>query len=138
MYIEQTDLEEGMFPEVLKVVSRKPENIITAITEAMSEVASYLNARYKITDEYNRTGDQRNILVKKFVREIAIYNCYNISNPANMPESRENRYKSIISSLKDIQAERATIEGLDRLDSTTGTGSNYLRFGGNTKRNNSY
>ncbi|HNX65622.1 MAG TPA: DUF1320 family protein [Bacteroidales bacterium] len=138
MYLEQVDIEKGIYPEILQVLSRNPENISTAIKEAMSEAAAYLSARYDITAEYLKTGTNRNTLVMKVVRDIALYNCYNISNPINMPESREIKYKATISFLKDVQAERAAIEGLSRLDSSTATGSNYIRFGGNTKRKNSY
>ena len=138
MYLEQTDIEKGIYPEVLNVLSRNPENISNAIKEAMSEVSAYLSARYDITGEYAKSGTQRNTLIMKLVRDIALYNCYNISNPVNMPASRENRYKGVIAFLKDVQAERAGIDGMERLDSSTGTGSNYLKFGGNAKRKNSY
>lgn len=138
MYLEQVDIEKGIYPEVLNALSRNPENITTAIKEAMSEVAAYLTARYNIAGEYAKIGAQRNTLVMKIVRDVALYNCYNISNPVNMPESRSDRYKGVISFLKDVQAERASIDGLSRLDSSTSTGSNYIRFGGNVKRKNSY
>jgi phage gp36-like protein len=138
MYIEQADIEKGIYPEVLTVISRNPGNITTAIEEAMAEVRSYLTARYDMDAEYARTGSSRHVLVVKLVRDIALYNCYNISNPVNMPESRVQKYKDCIVSLKDIQSERASIDGLTRLDGTPSTGSNYLKFGGNTKRKTSY
>ncbi len=138
MYLQQSDIEKGIYPEVLNVLSRNPENIANAIAEAMSEVASYLNSRYNIAEEYIKTGTSRNTMIIKLVRDIALYNCYNISNPVNMPESRVQKYKDTISYLKDVQAEKASIEGLIRLDSSSGTGSSYIRFGGNKKRNNSY
>jgi hypothetical protein len=138
MYLEQTDLEKGIYPEILNVLSRNPESIANAIMEAMAEVASYLQAKFDIASEYLLTGDQRNTLVKKMVRDVALYNCYNISNPVNMPESRTDRYKGVIAFLKDVQAERAGIDGLSRLEAESTSGSNYLKYGGNTKRKNSY
>lgn len=139
MYFEQTDLEKGVYPEVLNVISRNTENINTAITEAMSKVSSYLGARYNMRNEFSKTGGARNTLVLQMVRDIALYNCYCISNPVNMSETREQKYKDTISFLKDVQAERAQIDGLTRLSDASGTsGSNYLVFGGNVKRNNNY
>lgn len=138
MYIEQTDLEKGIFPEVLKVISRDPENIAQAIREAMEEVAAYLSSRFKIYEEYQLTGENRNILVVKMVREVALYNCYNIANPSTIPESKESRYKGVIAFLKDVQSERAGIDGLSRLDSSTATGSSFLKYGCNTRRKNSF
>ncbi|HPH85567.1 MAG TPA: DUF1320 family protein [Ferruginibacter sp.] len=140
MYLDQTDLEKGLYPEILNVLTRSnPDNISNAISEAIAEVNSYLGVRYNMQAEWNKSGSSRNVLVVKMVRDIALYNCYNISNPVNMPESRAQKYKDTISFLKDVQAERAQLDGLTRLsDASNTSGSNYLTFGGNTKRNNSY
>ncbi len=137
MYIEKTDIEKGMYPEVLAIISRADINIETAIAEAIEEVDSYLSVRYDTASEFSKTGSARNNLVVKMVRSIALYNIYNISNPVNMPESRSNDYKATLSQLKDIQAERAQIKGLARLTDTDGS-SNYLKFGGNAPRKNHY
>jgi len=140
MYLDQTDLEKGLYPEILNVLTRSnPDNISNAISEAIAEVNSYLGVRYNMQAEWNKSGSSRNVLVVKMVRDIALYNCYNISNPVNMPESRVQKYKDTISFLKDVQAERAQLDGLTRLsDASNISGSNYLTFGGNTKRKNSY
>ena len=54
-----------------------------------------------------------------------------------MPENRVTSYNNAIKFLKEVQAERASIDGLTRLTGTTGT-SSYVSFGGNRKRNNQY
>ena len=99
MYLEQTDIEKGIYPEILQVIARNPDNITNAIREAMAEVASYLQSRFNIADEFLKTGESRNTLVMRLVREVALYNCYTMSNPVNMPESRIERYKGTISFL---------------------------------------
>lgn len=137
MYLDVNDLKKGIHAEVLNVITRSNDNAAQAIAEAQAEVESYLAARYDIRSEWSRTGDQRCTMVVKLVRDIALYNCYNISNPVNMPESRRNSYKDAINYLKEVQAERASIDGLVRLTGTTGT-SSYVSFGGNSKRNNQY
>ncbi len=138
-YINQSDIEgAGMYPEILKTLSREPEYIITAIADAEAEVRAYLTARYEIDQELAKTGSSRNILVVKIVRDVAIYNIYNISNPVNMPESRVQNYKDKIAFLKEVQAERASIDGLTRKTNAETGGSNYLKFGGNTPRSNHY
>ncbi len=137
MYIDVEDLTKGIHAEVLSVISRSYENTRQAILEAQAEVESYLTARYDIRKEWNKSGDQRCTMVIKIVRDIAIYNCYNVSNPVNMPESRRNAYKDAVAYLKEVQAERASIDGLERLTGTTGI-SSYVSFGGNSKRNNQY
>jgi len=136
MYLELEDINKGIYPEVLTVLTRTEGNIETAIEEAIEEVKAYLTARYDTLTEFSKSGAGRNKLVVKLVREVALYNCYNISNPVNMPESRVLKYKDTIGFLKDVQSEKASIMGLTRLTDTTNGGSNYIRFGGNTKRNN--
>jgi len=140
MYIEQTDIEAGgLYPEILQVIARNPETITNAIKEAISEVSAYLRVRYDIDTELAKSGDQRNTLVLKMVRDIAVYNCFVGSNPVNMPEIRVLNYKSTISFLKDIQAEKANIPDLTRLSDAAGkTGSNSLIYGGLERRKNSY
>ena len=126
-----------MYGEILNVLTRNADNANKAISDAMAEVESYLCARYDMKAEFSKSGDQRAAMVVKIVRDIAIYNCYSISNPVNMPESRRNTYKDAIAYLKEVQAERASIDGLVRLGGTSGA-SSYVVFGGNKKRKNQY
>lgn len=136
-YLTIQDLSKGIHREILSVITRNEDNAMQAVTEAQAEVESYLTARYDIRSQWNQTGSNRNTMVVKLVRDIAIYNCYQISNPVNMPESRRDAYKDAVAFLKEVQAERASIDGLDRLTGTTGT-SSYVSFGGNKKRQNQY
>jgi len=136
MYLTNDDIQTGIYGEVLAVISRKPENITQAIKEAISEVRGYLTARYDMDTELAKMGNERNDLVYKFTRDIAIYNCFKISNPVNMPEIRVQTYKDTIRSLEGIQKERVNIDGLIRLSATTG--SNYIKFGSNRKKHNQY
>ena len=94
MYFTETDLKMGIYPEVLAVLTRTGDNVATAIDEAIEEVRSYLCARYNMDVEFSKSGVARSIRVVNLVREIAIYNCYKVSNPANMPEIRQTIYRS--------------------------------------------
>lgn len=135
MYLDINDLKYGIHGEMLNVITRYAENAEQAISEAQSEVESYLTARYDIRAEFAKTGSQRSPLVIRLVRDVALYNCFKISNPVNMPEVRRDAYRDTIAFLKDVQAERASIDALTRRTGTTGT-SSYVSFGGNRKRNN--
>ena len=86
--------------------------------------------------EFAKTGSGRDAMVKKLVSDIAIYYCYESSSPVNMPETRENAYKSAIEFLKSVQAEHAALPGLVRLNGSKG--SNYVKHGGNRKRRNKW
>ena len=137
MYLQPEDLERGVRGEILSVVTRSADNVRQAIAEAQAEVESYLTARYDIRAEFAKTGDSRLPMVVKLVRDIALYNCFNIANPVSMPENRVTAYNNAVKFLKEVQAERASIDGLTRLTGTTGT-SSYVSFGGNRKRKNQF
>lgn len=137
MYLQPEDLERGVRGEILSVVTRNADNVRQAIAEAQAEVESYLTARYDIRAEFAKTGDSRLPMVVKLVRDIALYNCFNIANPVSMPENRVTTYNNAVKFLKEVQAERASIDGLTRLTGTTGT-SSYVSFGGNRKRKNQF
>lgn len=137
MYLQPEDLEKGARSEHIAVVTRNTDNVQQAIAEAQAEVESYLTARYDIRAEFAKTGDSRLPMVVKLVRDIALYNCFNIANPVSMPENRVTSYNNAIKFLKDVQAERASIDGLVRLTGATG-GSSYVSFGGNRKRKNQF
>lgn len=136
MYLTTTDLEMGIQEEVLTVITRNRRKAEQAIADAIAEVRSYLCARYDMDLELAKTDGDRSPMVVKVARDIALYNCFNISNPVNMPESRREAYRDAVAYLKSVQAERASIEGLVRLNAATG--SSYVSYGGNPKKNFQY
>ncbi len=143
MYLSIDDLKKGIRGEVLNVVIREEENALQAIAEAQAEVESYLSARYDIATELAKQPNDtsRVTMVIKIVRDIALYNCHNISAPVNLPENRVKAYDDAIKFLRECQAEKASIPGLNRLrtgeDGTVS--SNYVYYSSsNPKRNHRY
>jgi phage gp36-like protein len=144
MYLSVNDLKKGIRGEALNAIARESENILQAIAEAQAEVEGYLSARYDIAAEFKKTPpedgapDTRITMVVKLVRDIAIYNCFNIANPSSVAPTRIDCYDRAVKFLRDCQAEKAAIPELKRLD-TDGSGtvsSSYIQYGGNKKRNN--
>ena len=78
MYLDIEELTRGIHAEVLGVITRSGDNARQAILEAQAEVESFLTARYDIRREWTATGDARCTMVVKLVRDIALYNCYNV------------------------------------------------------------
>lgn len=137
MYLNTEELTEGIHAESLTAITRGDDSKATqAIEDAMAMVRSYLCVRYDIDAEYAKTGAARDGMTVKLVRDIAIYYCYEGSSPVNMPETREKAYDDAIAFLKSVQAEKAAMPGLLRLDGSRG--SNYVKFGGNRKRRNKW
>lgn len=142
MYLNVDDLTRGTRGEVLNVVARSDENIEQAIIDAMAEVESYLSARYNIAEEFAKEFDDetRVPMVVKTVRDVALYNAYSISASINMPEIRVKAYDDTIRFLRDVQAEKANIAGLKRLNTNEdGTvDSNFVSYSSNPKRDHHY
>lgn len=137
MYITVEELTDGIHAESLTAITRGDNSKATqAIEDAMAMVRSYICVRYDIEAEYAKTGAARDGMTVKLVRDIAIYYCYEGSSPVNMPETREKAYDDAIAFLKSVQAEKAAMPGLLRLDGSRG--SNYVKFGGNRKRRNKW
>jgi phage gp36-like protein len=143
MYLSVNDLKKGIRGEVLQIITREEDNAAQAIHEACAEVESYLSARYDIDAELQKTPpdddqpDDRITMVVKLVRDVALYNCFNIANPVSIPENRIKNYDNAIKFLRECQAERAAIPILARrnvgIDGQSS--SSYIAFGGNSKRN---
>lgn len=137
MYITVEELTDGIHAESLTAITRGDNGKATqAIEDAMAMVRSYLCVRYDIDTEYAKTGAARDGMTVKLVRDIAIYYCYEGSSPVNMPETRTKAFDDAIAFLKSVQAEKAAMPGLLRLDGSRG--SSYVKFGGNRKRRNKW
>ena len=140
MYLSIDDLKKGIRGEVLSAITREEENVLQAIAEAQAEVEGYLSARYDIATELAKRPDDtsRITMVVKLVRDIALYNCHNISAPVNIPENRVRSYENAVKFLRDCQAEKASIPQLKRL--RTGedgkVSSNYVYYQSSTKKRN--
>ena len=138
MYISVEELTSGIHSEALAAITRGDNTkAVQAIEDAMAMVRSYLCVRYDIDAEFaKQPGQGRDSMTVKLVRDIAIYYCYEGSSPVNMPESRQKSFDDAVAFLKSVQAEKAAMPGLVRLDGSKG--SNYVKYGGNRKRRNKW
>ena len=131
MYLNIEDLKKSIRGEVLTVVTREENNALQAIADAEAELESYLSARYDIAAELVKTPDDKRVtMVVKLVRDIALYNCYNIAAPSTIPEIRIHNYDNAIKFLRDCQSEKANITGLKRLNTNNdgSTSSSYIAY----------
>ena len=137
MYISIEEISDGIHQETLTAITRGSNGKVEkAIKDAMAMVRSYLCVRYDIDAEFAKTGTGRDERTIKLVRDIAIYYCYEASSPVNMPETKQKAYDDAIKFLESVQAEKAAMPGLERLDGSRG--SNYVKHGGNRRRRNKW
>jgi len=138
MYLELDDLRKGAYEETLRVLQREEQNAEQAINDAIGEIKPYLSSIYDMDKEFSLVGEQRNKLILKFTRDIAIYNIYCISHPSSMNETRRLKYEDAISFLQKASQQKVIINDLPRLAEPI-TGGNYsISGGGRTRRSNHY
>jgi phage gp36-like protein len=137
MYITETDILKGIYPEELDAIKRDGADVDQAILEATEEVLSYICDRYDMTTEFAKTGNARNNRIINLVRDIAIYNLFKNSSPNKISDIRQNIYKDAVKALERIQSEKASIPSLSRITGENSQ-SSYLAYGSNPKRENHY
>lgn len=138
MYLDYSDLTKGAYEETLRVLQREEANSEQAIADAIGEIKPYLSSIYDMDKEFSFVGEQRNKLILKLTRDIAIYNIYCISNSSNMNETRRLKYEDAISMLQKASQQKVIINDLPRLSEPI-TGGNYgISGGGRARRRNHY
>ncbi len=109
MFIEESDLSQGVYVEILSALSREDANFVAQnISRAIAEVDGYLNQKYDTTDLWQQTGDDRNNIIKGLCIDVALYHIYSVTEM--IPEKIKERYNWAKETLKDIR------EGLMKLD----------------------
>lgn len=115
MFIEETDLGESIYSEVLAAISRENSNFINEkIALAIKETDSYLNTRYDTETLWLQTGDNRNPIIKNAVIDIALYHIHSVLE--EVPVIRRERYDyAIKTTLKDIRKGETVLYDIPRL-----------------------
>jgi phage gp36-like protein len=85
------------------------EVVARAIADADEEIDSYLSVRYALP--FSTTPDR----VRALSVDIAIYNLHGRTG-AEIPENRVSRYKNAIAFLKEVAADRASLDVPDPSD----------------------
>lgn len=138
MYLTISDLQNGIQPEILSVVTRSSDNAARAISDAIDMAKSYLATRYDTDAEFARSADDRAPVVVKLVRDIAIYYCLQYHGMVEINEPRRTAYDDAIRYLEAARSEKVVVPGLIRLTGSRPSQSSYVRHGGNKKRNNQF
>lgn len=140
MFITKDDFDSSIYNEILQALTRDDENYKTLedwILVSVEEMAGYLNARYDTSKIFAATGSARNASVLARAKHIVLYYVHSKGNPRNIPDIRVKLYDDTIEWLKSVRDGEIVPPGLPILEKEDG-GSQVLRFGGNTPRNNHY
>lgn len=139
MFITKDDLLMAIRQEELEALTEGDDALIEhSISVAISEVRSYLSARYDTDNVFNASGANRNPLILRFCVDISIYELAAIAQPGIDLADRRARKDRAIEWLKGVQKEQinpdlpveANEDGTDPKIS--------IQAGSNTKRNLHY
>jgi len=104
MYITKEELNTHLLDESIIAISGDDDTIITAaIDGAVAEAKGYLH-KWDRAAEFARTDEERNPLLVIFVKDIAVWHYINIATPGIEMKVRQDRYRSAVQWLKDVQA----------------------------------
>ena len=137
MFVEKTDFYSQIYQETLDTIIRNQENIIaTEVDKAMKLIESYLSPRYDVAAIFSAVGTSRNSMIVAFVIDIALYNIHCIHDPVMIPEIRVKRYDDVLKRLNEIKKQQMQPDLPTAHTSKPET--NYIQYGSNPKRNNSF
>ncbi|WP_053404986.1 phage protein Gp36 family protein [Persicobacter sp. CCB-QB2] len=109
MFIEEKDLSQGVYADILQNVSRQdPTYIEQNIARAIAEVDGYMNQKYDTSELWTQTGDERNGIIKGLCIDVSLYHIFSVTE--KIKQDIVDRYKWAKEALKEIR------EGLLKLD----------------------
>lgn len=111
MFLTTEDLNSSLYPEIRQAISRGLEaTVLLHINEALSYIESRLRAKYNISGEFAKTGDDRHPLLIKYTKDIAIYFLYDL--PETIPAKRLKAYEDAVKWLDDLVRGYAVLPGV--------------------------
>lgn len=124
MYIEEIDFTTLADQDDINMITgadaSKRER---ALMMGMEEVRSYTRTRYRIDQEFAKTGDARNDYMMMIVLDLTLYHLFSMLSPRMGMETREKRYEAAISWLKGVR-DRKSDPGIPSLDDPEEGGTN--------------
>ena len=134
MFLSLVDLDATIYPEIVQMMSRYTDTVITMnLNAAEGDLTLFLATRYDIRAELEKTGDNRNPYLLLLARDLAIYHLYSLQE--TIPAHRVKRYDQAIAMLKMIQDGKSTLPGVDPAPvSETPVVSGQISYGGNLAR----
>ena len=139
MFITKSDLFSSIREEDIDAITENDDATVEeAIDSAITEVESYLSARYDTDAIFDATGDDRNKLVKRLCINVAVYEIVAIAQPGIDMEDRKDRRDRAIKYLEKVQAGKANPKLPVVLTSDDKDAKALIISGSNPKRQSHY
>lgn len=116
-FIELTDYKSSIHDEILDALTRNDDEILEICEDrAISEMRSYLSARYDCDEIFSATGDERHPLILMMALDITIFHVFCVHNPQKLSQIRKDRYDRAIEWLVAVSKGNINIEGAPLLN----------------------
>lgn len=133
IFLTQADYGTLIQDHILsQVVNDDVELLNQAELMAISELESYLSARYDTQAIFSATGTDRHQALVMFALDMTIYHLHSRVSPRNISQLREERYNRAIEWLQKV-VKGDLNPGLPILENEEGDQSSAIKWGGNDK-----
>ena len=130
-FLEIDDYRFSIKIPMLMALVDNDDSIVHELTnEAVNDMTSYLNARYRADELFEKTGDARDKTLMMYCRDIALFHIFSIYNFRVIPAIRETRYKKALLWLQEVSQQKINPEGFPINDKS------FVKSGTNDKRIN--
>jgi phage gp36-like protein len=137
-FLTKDELKTRSHIEIIDAITRNDDTIIDMIiSESISYMKGYLNARYNVDSIFTALGADRDHVVLKMLKAIVIYEIYASHNPQMMTQTVKDNNDRAVKWLEKVQATDINPDlplKKDDADEELLT----AKFGSNTRRENHY
>ena len=137
-FLTKDELKTRSHIEIIDTITRSDDTIIDMIiSESITYMKGYLNARYDVDAVFAATGTNRDPVVLKILKAIVIYEIYSSSNPQMMTQVVKDNNDRALKWLEKVQETEINPDLPLKKDAD----SNVLltaKYGSNNPRENHY
>lgn len=136
MYLTPEELKTHAYDEEISEIIRDDETIAYACIDMAIELAtSKLMKHYNTADIFSAEGEQRNPLVLKIVKDIAVWELIGLANPSIDYPDKKYRYEQAVDWLTAVY--KGMPANLPRVEEKTSE-NNSFKYHSNPPRTNRY
>ena len=139
-YLTALEIGTHLYGEVVNEIERSPtesNNLNFAIQAAIEEAKGYLTA-YDIVAIFAAAGDARNPILLLYIKDITVWHFIQLGNPGVEMSLRLDRYEKATKWLEKVQAGKTNPNLPYPVAPPVSEANNYIKWGGNVKRNNNF
>ncbi len=134
MFLDKDDLIHNIDEDILDEITEfDDDQLDDAIDFAVEFARGHLNARYDVDAIFTQTGTDRNVVLKNFCVDIALWKLHSLINPRKVPKFRKQNYDDAVMWFDGMKDGTINQPGLPvPVDGS----KDYIKYGSNPRREN--